>query len=128
MKNLLLVVLTWMVLAGASRAQDGRRAGDFPAAVIAPEPGMVTLAVEKVRTVAYRLAGRALGSLVATGMNDEQVEKILGKFNGGAGVIGCCTWYHYRELDLTVVYEVDVTATGIVFSHVRELRFNELFR
>ena len=79
MKKLLLVVLAWMVLAGASRAQDGRIAGDGPAEVMVPEPGMVTLAVRNAHAAAYRLAGQLLGNFITDGMSRQQVRRILGK-------------------------------------------------
>jgi len=106
MKKLLLVVLAWMVLAGASRAQEGR-AGDWPAEVVVPEPGMVTLAVRNAHAVAYRLAGRVLRSLITDDMNREKVARILGEPDQvGAGLS------IYKKLGIIVCYDSARNAAG----------------
>ena len=111
MRKLLLVVLAWMVLAGASGAQDGLRAGDFPAAVVPPEPGIVTLAIQKTRMFAYRLAGRMLGSPARNGMTEEEVEQILGMPDVKVGGLARHTSY-YLDWGISVGFTVEVNATG----------------
>src|ERR1700722_11525959 len=79
MAKFLLVVLTAALLSGEAHAEGV--AGGVPPE---PEPGALTLAVKKTRRLAYRLAGRVLGTVVAEKM-DRSVLRILGRPSSGSG-------------------------------------------
>ena len=115
MKKLLLVVLTWMVLAGESRAEDA------PAGTMDAESGMITRTVERVCRIGFRIRGWMLASVIQEGMTDEQVCNIIGVEPGisTGGRAGYTSFYLVSGI--SVSYRLERTAAGIRFYRVSKV-------
>ena len=105
MKKLLLVMLTWMVLAGVSRAED------VPTGTMDAGPGVVTLVAQHVQKAKRWLAGRVLACFIEKGMDLEQVRQIIGNHAIPSGSPGRLRFY-YPDLRITVSFATDYNAAG----------------
>jgi hypothetical protein len=84
--------------------------------------------LNRLADVAWRVRGRALGSLVRPGMTDEQVVRLLGNGNkplptGGLTGGALFSWRHYDNHGLTVSFLGD--RAGVLRAH--SVTFRALF-
>jgi hypothetical protein len=116
MKKLLLVVLAWMVLGGANRAEDA------PAGTLDAEPGMVTLAAQHIQRAKCWLAGRFLACFIEKGMDLEQVRLIIGNHAIPSGGVGRASYY-YPNLRITVRFVLDSNAARDCWYRMTDIFF-----
>jgi hypothetical protein len=98
------------------------RAGDPAAQATADEPGTVAIAVEQVGEIATKLKGRVLGSRIRKGMTLEEVEEILGHWNG-LELAGPGLWVSYSHLRMSVVISFETNAANDSATVVTDISF-----